>query len=162
MAPRVSSVLQRLLREQKITPSRTSAGMVQKELEGGRFDLQEAKDSLGLGKYKWATVQAYYSSFHSARGLLYAKNFREQSHRGLLAAIRELYHREIPESLLEAFGDAMSMREAADYGLVYSEDGAETAIETAERILDKASRILMVRRKTSTRQTNNRPRATTQ
>ncbi len=33
---------------------------------------------------------------------------------------RELYHREIPESLLQAFGDAMSMREAADYGLVYS------------------------------------------
>src|SRR5712692_7719925 len=81
MAPRVDSVLQRLLREQKITPSRTSAGMVQKELEGGRSDLQEAKDSLGLGKYKWATVQAYYSSFHSARALLYAKNFREQSHR---------------------------------------------------------------------------------
>jgi len=109
----------------------------QRLLEGGRSDLQEAKDSLVQGNYKWATVQAYYSSFHSARALLYAKNFREQSHRGLLAAIRELYHREIPESLLQAFGDAMSMREAADYGLVYSEDGARTAAEITERFLER-------------------------
>ncbi len=138
----MSSVLRRLLRERKVIPSRSSRGMVLKELQAAESDLGEARESFVAEKNKWATVQAYYSAFHSARALLYAKGFREKSHRGLLAGIRELYAREMPESMLEAFGDAMNMREEADYGLVYSEEGAHAALGTAEEFLDRARNLL--------------------
>jgi len=40
----------------------------------------------------------------------------------------------------------MSMREAADYGLVYSEEAAMDVVETAEDFLDRARLILRITR----------------
>lgn len=36
-------------------------------------------------------MQCYYSVFHSARALLYVRNYRERSHHCLIVAIRALY-----------------------------------------------------------------------
>ena len=108
--------------------------MVLKELKGAESDLNDAKESIESGKFKWATVQGYYSIFHSARALLYSKGFREKSHRTLLQALRELFTREMPRSLFDDFEDAMSMREAADYGLIFSEEGARDVLKSAEAI----------------------------
>lgn len=51
-----------------------------KELKTAQSDLKSAKSTFGQGNYKWATIQCYYSMFHSGRALLYAVNFREKSH----------------------------------------------------------------------------------
>ncbi len=123
MGERVSPLVKRLLEERKMTRARISGEMVRKELEAAKADLSAAKESLKKGEYKWATVQAYYSMFHAARGLLYKKGFREKSHRGLRTAISELYSGEMARSMMDDFATAMEMREAVDYGLVFSEEG---------------------------------------
>ena len=116
--------------------------MVQKELSAAETDLEEARDSLKRGKTKWATVQAYYSTFHSARAILYSKGYREKSHRGLLNALQELSRKELPMELFDNFEDAMGMRESADYGSVFSEEGAEATIATASEFLEQAKTLL--------------------
>ncbi len=150
----MSLALKRLIRDRKVIVSTTSRDMVLKELSGAASDLKDAIESLDAINHKWATVQAYYSAFHSARALLYAKGLREKGHRGLLAAIGELYAREIPMSLFTAFSDAMSMREAADYGLTFSKEGAFAAIETAKEFLHTARKIIRPGRESSLRQEN--------
>ncbi len=142
MAEAVTPILRRLLRERKITRSRISEGMVAKELEGGKNDLRTARASFDTANYKWATVQAYYSMFHAARALLYNKGFRKKSHRGLLAAFSELYPKQLTQSMLDDFEEAMRLRESADYGLVYSEEGAGNVLESAGTFLDHAKKIL--------------------
>lgn len=68
------------LKKGKIREFSRGKVLVKKELEGAMFDLQAAEDSLRGKNYKWATIQTYYSMFHSARALLYIKNYRERSH----------------------------------------------------------------------------------
>lgn len=69
MASKVSPELQRLLAERKLMRASISKGMILKELEAARNDLRDSKDSLDRRKFKWTTIQAYYSMFHSARAL---------------------------------------------------------------------------------------------
>lgn len=38
----------------------------------------------------------------------------------------------------------MSLREEADYGLVFSKEGATSIIQNAERFLNKAKKILQI------------------
>ncbi len=116
--------------------------MIAKELAGGKNDLRTAQASFDSGNYKWATVQAYYSMFHAARALLYNKGFREKSHRGLLASLGELYPKQVAQSMLDDFDEAMRLRESADYGLVYSEEGAGNVIESAETFLENTKKVL--------------------
>lgn len=144
MGQRVSPALRTLLDQKTIRRSRMSNEMVVKELDGARRDLETARKSLRRGDDKWATVQAYYSVFHAARALLYTKGFREHSHRGLLSALRLLYPGRDVGSMLEDFSEAMSLREQADYGLVYSADSARIAIEDAENFLRESSKLLVL------------------
>ena len=83
-----------------------------KELETSAFDLERAKKTYDDQDYKWATVQIYYSMFHTARALLYAKNMREHSHFCLIAAIRALYveTNAIPVYFLEGLKEAKNLR----------------------------------------------------
>jgi len=73
--------------------------------------------SLENEDHKWATIQSYYSLFHSARALLYAQNYREKSHYCLIVAIKALYVEEkiLPPHLVEGFMKAKTLRENADY-----------------------------------------------
>ena len=82
--------------------------------------------------------------FHAARALLFSRNFREKSHRALLAALRELFGNSIEPTLFDAFEHGMDMREEADYSMIYSEESAEELIESAQRFLLEAKRILKV------------------
>jgi len=88
-----------------------------KELETSAADLERAEKTFADGDYKWATVQLYYSMFHAARSLLYAKDLREHSHFCLTKAIRELYveTKQMPLHLIEALDQAKNLREDADY-----------------------------------------------
>lgn len=85
MAGRVSARIGQLVAQRKLIRSRVTKEMILKEIEAAENDLKEAEDSLGREKYKWTTIQGYYSAFHSARALLYSKGFREKSHYALLS-----------------------------------------------------------------------------
>jgi uncharacterized protein (UPF0332 family) len=103
MAGRVSTEIRSLLSERKLIRSSISRAMILKELGAGRSDLKDARNSLHQRKFKWATIQGYYSMFHSARALLYSKGFRERSHYALLRALSELFENEIESSLVQSF-----------------------------------------------------------
>lgn len=76
-----------LLKERKLVKIRPNKSLLLKEIKGAEADLETAKRSLRDENFKWATIQGYYSMFHSARALLYSKGFREKSHYALLVAI---------------------------------------------------------------------------
>lgn len=118
--------------------------LYKKELKLAHEDLKIAKDSFKAKNYKWSIIQTYYSMFHSARALLYKKNYREKSHFCLIEAIRTLYVEENKLSvlLLEGLIEAKNLREAADYYGDYSKINAEKMIKKACNFLDKVEEIL--------------------
>lgn len=114
------------LKKRKITEFERAKGLVSKELASAASDLKSAKDSFDEEDYKWATIQAYYSMFHSARALIYSKGYRERSHYCLNIAIRALFVEEgrLSVTLVEALQLGKTLRENADY---YSEFSKEAA-----------------------------------
>ncbi len=134
-----------LLEERKLMRIRRDRKLVLKEISAAKADLKDAKESIKRRKFKWATIQGYYSMFHSARALLFEKGYREKSHYALLIGIRELYQNEIEHSLIREFEHGMYLRQEADYGLKFSETGALDVIETAEKLLKKARAILKIK-----------------
>lgn len=144
MGNRLSPALQRLLEERKLVRIKPDKKLVLKEMAAAKSDLKDAKESIALKKFKWATIQGYYSMFHSARALLFAKGYREKSHYALLVAIRDLYAGEIERSLIQEFEHGMYLRQEADYGLKFSESGALDVTQTAQRLLEKAKAILKI------------------
>ena len=145
MGNRMNPELRRLLIERRITRIRPDRNLVLKELDAARSDLADAKDSLGRDKFKWATIQAYYSMFHSARALVYMKGFREKSHHALLVTLRETYLDQLGGSYVRAFEEGMDLRQEADYGLRFSETAAVDVVENAEKFLQRTKEILEVR-----------------
>lgn len=155
MGEGVTPGLKVLLNEGKLRRARITRETVLKEFEGASKDLETARKSLKEDDYKWATIQAYYSIFHAARGLIYNRGFREKSHRGLLAAIRILYSKEPSAGNMEDFSEAMRLREEPDYGLVYSEESAIDVVESAEIFLGKCKAIIgLTSSKTKSRKTH--------
>lgn len=118
--------------------------LVKKELGDALDDLNEAMDRFKNRKYKYATITAYYSMFHTARALVYSRGYREKSHYYLLVALQALFVDEgfIEEELAREFHAAMVLREGADYHGQFSKEGAESSIQSARRFLKKAKTVL--------------------
>src|SRR4030066_1389345 len=136
------SQFRRFVEEGRLTRIEIDRNLIHKEIEGATSDLEEAKDSLRRGKFKWATVQGYYSMFHSARALLYCKGFREKSHYALLVALKELFKNELTSEILRNFDEAMNLREEADYGFVFSEEASTRIVTNAAKFLERTKEIL--------------------
>ncbi|MBU3918745.1 HEPN domain-containing protein [Patescibacteria group bacterium] len=119
--------------------------LVGKEMEGAELDFKSAKESFQNKNYKWATIQTYYSMFHSARALLYNKNYREKSHYCLIEAIRTLYIDKglIGHDFIEALQRAKTLREGADYYSEFNKESTESLVEIAEDFLKKVKDILI-------------------
>ncbi len=145
MGSRINAEIARLLTERKLMKTQIGKEMVLKEIQAAQTDLQDAQDSLQSNKFKWATIQGYYSMFHSARALLFSKGFREKSHYALMLAIRVLFSNELESSLIRQFEEGMALRQEADYGLKFSETGALETISGAEKLLSKAKEILKIK-----------------
>lgn len=131
------------LKRDKIRKFSRGKALVAKTLRIGQNDLERAEKTFKDKDYKWATIQSYYSMFHSARALLYAKNYREHSHYCLIVAIRDLYveTRLLPASLVEALGKGKRLREDADYYDRWSREGADFALKAAKNLLLVAQRL---------------------
>ena len=135
---------QKCLERNKIVSFSRGPKLTAKEIELAAFDLNRSETSFQQGDYKWATIQAYYSMFHSARALLYVKNYREKSHQCLIEAIRVFYLNEglLDYSIVEAFQRAKTLREEADYYGEFTEKNAGSLIEKAREFLENAKLIL--------------------
>jgi len=79
------------LKRNKIRKFPRGKALLTKTLGTAQRDLERAEKTFDDKDYKWATIQSYYSMFHSARALLFARNYREHSHYCLIVAMRALY-----------------------------------------------------------------------
>jgi uncharacterized protein (UPF0332 family) len=128
----------------KIRRFAAGAALARSELETAGQDLEEARRTLAAGGCKWATIQAYYAMFHTARALLFAKELRERSHRCLVIALRGLYvtPRLLEAEFVEGLEAGKTLRENADYYSRFSEAGARKAMDLAARFILRARQIL--------------------
>ena len=76
----MSSEFERCIEKAKIVAFQKGPSLVSKEVKSAAEDLLSSKESFERGNFKWATIQAYYSMFHTARALVYNKKYREKSH----------------------------------------------------------------------------------
>jgi uncharacterized protein (UPF0332 family) len=132
------------IRRGKIRSFSRGKSLASKELETSASDFERAKKTYKDGDYKWATIQIYYSMFHSARALLYSRNLREHSHFCLIEAIRILFveTKQIPLFLLEGFQEAKNLREEADYYNRWSKHGCEKLLKIAQDFIERARTIV--------------------
>lgn len=138
------SEFKRLVRDRRLIRIRVDRDLIRKEIKAAISDLEEARDSLSRERFKWATIQGYYSMFHAARALIYSRGIRERSHYALLIALRELFGNQLDSEDIRNFEEAMDLREEADYGLVFSEEGATSVVNNAEKFLKRAKEILKI------------------
>ncbi|MCD6413697.1 MAG: HEPN domain-containing protein [Elusimicrobia bacterium] len=132
------------LKKKKIKKFPPGKSLVKKEINAALKDFNEAEESLGKRKFKWSTIQAYYSMFHSARALLYSKSYREKSHYCLIVALKTLFVEmgELSISFVEGLQKGKRLREDADYYDDWSDTGAHEAIDMAGKFLAAAKKRL--------------------
>jgi len=132
------------LKSEKIKKFSRGKSLAPKEIRLAEEDLRTARKSFKEENYRWCIIQIYYSMFHSARALLYFKNYREHSHYCLIQAIKELYVKagKLEAFFLEALSEAKNLREAADYYGEYSDVNAEKLLNKAEKFIERAKEIL--------------------
>lgn len=132
------------LKKGKIRKFSQGKSLVKKELDTSEKDLGEAIESLEKEKFKWATIQAYYSMFHSARALLYNKSYREKSHYCLIAALKSLYveTEKLPVRFIEGLQKGKRLREDADYYNEWSKIGAEEVVNMAKKFLETTKKLV--------------------
>lgn len=134
------------LKRGKIKEFSQGKELVKKEFDTAEKDFLDGQEGFRREKYKWTTIQSYYAMFHTARALLYAKNYREKSHFCLIIALRHLYvdTGELSVYFVEALQKGKALREDADYYDDWSQTGAEEMLKLAEELLTKAKEIIQI------------------
>jgi len=122
----------------KLVKIEVQMDLVGKEIQAAEFDLASAEKSLDEDNFKWATVQAYYSMFHTAKALVYRKGYREKSHVCLSIALRGLYENTMDAKHFERLRNCMNLRQDADYGMIYSDKSAREVVDWAQEFLKDA------------------------
>ena len=132
------------LKKKRIIKFSAAKRLSARELNAAREDLKIASESLKKGADKWATIQAYYAMFHTARALLYSRGYREKSHYCLIVSMKVMFVKEtrLHGRLVEAFHTAKILRENADYANEFSKESACSLIQHAEEFLASAKKIL--------------------
>lgn len=141
----MSSVFfEKCLKNGKIKEFSRGKSLVDKEVNSAESDLKWAKESLKDENYKWATIQTYYSMFHSARALLYKKGYREKSHSCLIESVRVLYVEkgELKSIHVETMQRAKVLREGADYYSEFRKESAEDLVDGAMEFLNDVKNII--------------------
>ena len=143
----MSIEFQKAIEKKKILPFRQGKRQVRKELQEAEDDLAEALNRFNNEKYKYATITGYYSMFHSARGLIYSKGYREKSHYYLLVALNSLFVETgfLPDKIASEFHDAMILREDADYHGNFTKEGAGVVLKAGKEFLAVAKSILKIK-----------------
>jgi len=140
----MSGEFERGIEKAKIVVFQKGPSLVSKELNSATEDLLSSKESYKIENYKWATIQAYYSMFHTSRALIYNKKYREKSHYCLVIALEHLYLKKglIDKGFIESLALGKDLRESADYRSTFSKEGAYNLIKMADQFLAIARKLL--------------------
>ncbi len=135
---------EKCLKNRRIVRIEPTREMLLKEMGNAEYDLSKADNSLLSDDFKWASVQAYYSMFHSAKALVLKKGYREKSHQCLLVALKELYIKpgDLAKDIAADYEMCMDVRHEADYGMIYREESATLSIKAARRLFETATKII--------------------
>ncbi len=138
---------EKCLKDRRIIKIEPTSEMMVKEMTSAEYDLTRAEESLFVKDFKWASIQAYYSMFHSAKALVLKKGYREKSHYCLLVALKELYIKtsELPKDIADDFEMCMDIRHEADYGMFYSEESAKLSIKAAQRLFQLSTDLIKIK-----------------
>jgi uncharacterized protein (UPF0332 family) len=132
------------LNKKKLARFPSGPKLVAKEIRAALDDFDDARLGFSHGRFKWATIQAYYAMYHAARALLFSEGYRERNHYCLHVALRELFvgRGRLDIASLDSFEGAMRLRENADYRSDFSAGDASLLIKSSEQFLTKVKRIL--------------------
>ena len=135
---------QKAIEKKRILRFSQGKRQIKKELREAENDLAEAINRFDNEKYKYATINGYYSMFHCARALIYSKGYREKSHYYLLVALNSLFVETglLSEEISSELHDAMILREDANYHGNFTKDGAEAVLKAAKEFLTIAKSVL--------------------
>jgi uncharacterized protein (UPF0332 family) len=140
----MSGEFERCIEKAKIVAFQKGPSLVSKELNSATEDLLSSKESFKTENYKWATIQAYYSMFHTSRALIYYKKYREKSHYCLVVALEHLYLEKglIEKEFIESLILGKEMRGSADYRSTFSKEGADNLIKNGRSVLSHCQEIV--------------------
>jgi len=121
-----------------------SAGdLIGKEFKEAEYDLAGAKRALKDEDFKWATIKAYYSMFHAAKGVLFKIGLKEKTHFVIGLLLDEISKEGKLESrFVNDFKAAMAARMEADYNYEYSERSARELVGMAGEFLPQMKKLL--------------------
>jgi len=119
--------------------------LVEKESEESKRDLNDAKISLKMRKFKWAIIQSYYSMFHAARAVLFSLGLKERRHFAITVVLEDLVKKKkLEPRFVNDFKAGIFTREEADYESEYSQERAESLLKIAEEFNKRMSDVLAV------------------
>ena len=133
-----------LIRKDKSAPKR-----VKKSLEIAERFLLSAKKNIGIEELEMAEIASYNSIFHSARSLLFKKEYTERSHICVILALKEFYkdNHELIE-LLNTFDKIRISRHNIQYGgILIDTEEAEFVYDFAKIFLEKTKKIVKLKGK---------------
>lgn len=135
------------LKRDKLKQTAEARVLAKKELRVAFDDIKTAKDGIKESRWKWSTIQAYYSMFHAARALVYSLGYREKSHYCLRVALEFLFVKteKLSVEFVDLFQMAKIMRENADYEENFSADGAKKIVLRAYEFIKNAEKILDIK-----------------
>jgi len=131
-----------LIRDGHLQRIKPSTELAEKEFSEADYDMGSARRALEEKDYKWATVKAYFAVFHSAKGILFLRGYREKAH----FAVAEVLDNVCDDGKLENryvadFKAALSARQGADYRYDYSERTATEIVKLAEEFLERMEKL---------------------
>ena len=144
MGKKLEQQFRECIAQKKITRLSGAKDLVDKELRAAKGDIEAAQAGIRDKRWKWCTIQAYYSMFHAARSLLYSAGYREKSHHCLRVAIETLFVKQgaLAEKHIDALQVAKIMRENADYEEEFTREGAQKIVKAAAEFIEAAEELL--------------------
>ena len=122
-----------------------------KDLAAYRFEraneeLANAKDLFAEKKYKLSMNRSYYAVFHAMRSVNTLDEFDSSKHSGVIAHFNQYHVKngDFPKETAKRIGQALSMREHADYEdfFVASQKEAQQQAKFAEQFLTQVEQYL--------------------
>ena len=128
-----------LIRKDKYAPER-----IKKSLEIAERFLTSGRKNIEIKELEMAEIAAYSSIFHSARSLLFKKEYTERSHICVILALKELYkNNHVLIELLNTFDKIRISRHNIQYGgILIDKEEAMFVYDFAKQFLEKTKKII--------------------
>jgi len=127
-----------------IKKDKSATGRVKKSLEIAERFLISSKKNFEIKEFEMSELASYNSIFHSARSLLFNKEYVERSHICVILALKEFYKNnyEIIE-LLNTFDKIRISRHNIQYGgILIDKEEAKFVYDFAKQFLKKTIHII--------------------